>query len=160
MFILAIITIFWIRIAKSKVTFAQKVQYYAVVKNLNDAVNGLKSNGYTDSGVTTYNFPTDGTKFCNYLANIFNTVGEVKCTSASNITSGTTDFKDKTPSFALSNGAVVYNAANNITNLPSTSAFIAQNTNIMNSLNFALDEFKKNILYSNAVFADTTCADP
>src|SRR5574344_883812 len=159
MLIISVISIFWIRLTRTKLDFATKIQYYATVKNLNDIATILKKNGYNESGTVTFKFPDDGTKFCKYFTDNFNTIGTINCNTTSNVTSGTTDFNGKTPSFTLSNGAAVYNVANSMANLPPTSAFIAQNKTLDIKQN--LNKLKHDFLYSNAAIAASyTRADP
>src|SRR5574344_854839 len=81
--IIAIISILWLKIANSRAKFNTKIQDYAAVKNFNDAVAYVKKIGYKDdSGTIAYTFPTDKTKFCNFLANIYNVSGATECTQA------------------------------------------------------------------------------
>src|SRR5574344_1423608 len=108
MLIISVISIFWIRLTRTKLDFATKIQYYATVKNLNDIATILKKNGYNESGTVTFKFPDDGTKFCKYFTDNFNTAGDINCTTTPALAEGITNFKNITPNFILSNGAAVF----------------------------------------------------
>src|SRR5574344_1744933 len=83
MLIIAVISIFLIKFTISKFSFIPKVQSYAAVKNLNDAANYLKKQGYIDDTKNlVFKFPVEKAKFCKYLADVYNINGKVDCALA------------------------------------------------------------------------------
>src|SRR5574344_183204 len=157
-FIIGIISCFWVSISKSKLNYEIKMSYWSTVNNLEKATSYLIQEHVNLPTVAT---TSDKKGFCDMLAAAYNTVGTIDCTAKATKTS---DFKSVKPNFVLSNGQAFYNLCSDpqsdLTTLQ-TSSFIASNDmrQNLNNLFLALHKFKRDFKYSNATFAGS-CADP